>query len=80
MDTLISGFADDYRLRQLVNNDGNNDQLLDHPLATATGSFTNKLSKFTLATFDDEGKVKREEKQKRQTRYCHRVYTSKLSF
>lgn len=54
MDTLISGFADDYR-RQLINSDGN-DQL-DHPLVSPTGSsFTNKLSKFTLATFDDEGK------------------------
>lgn len=55
MDTLISGFAEDYRLRQLANSDANNDQS-DHPLAT--GSFTNKLSKFTLATFDDEGKAK----------------------
>lgn len=53
MDTLISGFAEDYRLRQLANSDANNDQS-DHPLAT--GSFTNKLSKFTLATFDDEGR------------------------
>lgn len=63
MDTLISGFADDHRLRQLTGSEGNNDQLLDHPLATTTGSFTNKLSKFTLATFDDEGKNKHEEKQ-----------------
>lgn len=56
MDTLISGFADDYRLRQLTGSDAN-DQLLDHPLAINVGSFTNKLSKFTLATFDDEGKI-----------------------
>ncbi|XP_067217318.1 FERM domain-containing protein 8 isoform X3 [Linepithema humile] len=55
MDTLISGFAEDYR-RQFINSDGNNDQL-DHPLVSPTGSsFTNKLSKFTLATFDDEGR------------------------
>lgn len=53
MDTLISGFAEDYR-RQFVNSDGSNDQL-DHPLVSPTGNFTNKLSKFTLATFDDEG-------------------------
>lgn len=52
MDTLISGFAEDYR-RQFINSDSNNDQL-DHPLVFP-GSFTNKLSKFTLATFDDEG-------------------------
>ncbi|XP_032674620.1 putative FERM domain-containing protein FRMD8P1 [Odontomachus brunneus] len=56
MDTLISGFADDHRLRQLAGSEGNNEQLLDHPLTMATGSFTNKLSKFTLATFDDEGR------------------------
>lgn len=52
MDTLISGFAEDYR-RQF-NSDSNNDHL-DHPLVFPGGSFTNKLSKFTLATFDDEG-------------------------
>jgi len=52
MDILISGFAEDYR-HQCVNNDTNNDQ--DHPLVSPSGSFTNKLSKFTLATFDDEG-------------------------
>lgn len=52
MDTLISGFAEDYR-RQFINSDSN-DQL-DHPLVFPSGSFTNKLSKFTLATFDDEG-------------------------
>jgi len=51
MDTLISGFAEDYR--QFINSDSNNDQL-DH-LVFPSGSFTNKLSKFTLATFDDEG-------------------------
>lgn len=67
MDTLISGFADDYRLHQLAGSEGNNDQLLDHPLATTTGSFTNKLSKFTLATFDDEGKDKHGETQERKT-------------
>lgn len=53
MDTLISGFAEDYR-RQFINSDSNNDQL-DHSLVFPSGSFTNKLSKFTLATFDDEG-------------------------
>lgn len=53
MDTLISGFAEDYR-RQFINSDSSNDQL-DHPLLFPSGSFTNKLSKFTLATFDDEG-------------------------
>lgn len=53
MDTLISGFAEDYR-HQFINSDGSNDQL-DHPLVSPTGNFTNKLSKFTLATFDDEG-------------------------
>jgi len=53
MDTLISGFAEDYR-RQFINSDSNNDQL-EHSLVFPSGSFTNKLSKFTLATFDDEG-------------------------
>lgn len=54
MDTLISGFAEDYR-RQFINSDSSNDQL-DHSLIFPSGSFTNKLSKFTLATFDDEGR------------------------
>lgn len=57
MDTLISGFADDYH-RQLANSDINNDRLSDNSVAFTTGSFTNKLSKFTLATFDDEGNKK----------------------
>lgn len=60
MDTLISGFAEDYR-RQFVN--GSNSDQLDHPLVSPTGSFTNKLSKFTLATFDDEGNDEDDDRQ-----------------
>ncbi|XP_020282386.1 putative FERM domain-containing protein FRMD8P1 isoform X2 [Pseudomyrmex gracilis] len=52
MDTLISGFAEDYR-RQFINSD---DQSAKDPLVSPSGNFTNKLSKFTLATFDDEGR------------------------
>lgn len=58
MDTLISGFAEDYR-RQFINSD---DQSAKDPLVSPSGSFTNKLSKFTLATFDDEGNETKSEK------------------
>lgn len=75
MDTLISGFAEEYQ-RQFVNSDGSNDQL-DHPLVSPSGSFTNKLSKFTLATFDDEGNKTKSEN--RESYLAHRsFYFSKL--
>lgn len=49
MDALISGFVEEYLHT-------NTDRLTDYAIGSNTGSFTNKLSKFTLATFDDEGK------------------------
>lgn len=75
MDTLISGFAEDYR-RQFINSDGSNDQL-DHPLVSPTGNFTNKLSKFTLATFDDEGNETQNWKLSRVFKLFY-IYFSKL--
>ncbi|XP_047369328.1 FERM domain-containing protein 8 isoform X3 [Vespa velutina] len=58
MDTLISGFAEENRNHSSHNDGTNSERQLDHSATTtySTGSFTNKLSKFTLATFDDEGR------------------------
>lgn len=56
MDTLISGFAEENRNHSSHNDGTNSERQLDHSASTSySGSFTNKLSKFTLATFDDEG-------------------------
>lgn len=52
MDTLISGFAEEHR-RHGTNGDIGN---TNRAVGSNIGSFTNKLSKFTLATFDDEGR------------------------
>ncbi|XP_024935971.1 FERM domain-containing protein 8 isoform X2 [Cephus cinctus] len=51
MDTLISGFAEESRRYDSADLN----RLAENSVITNTGSFTNKLSKFTLATFDDEG-------------------------
>ncbi|XP_078033986.1 FERM domain-containing protein 8 Bili isoform X1 [Augochlora pura] len=56
MDTLISGFAEEHRRHGANGDVAHVDRLTDHSIGTNTGSFTNKLSKFTLATFDDEGR------------------------
>ncbi|CAL7949594.1 unnamed protein product [Xylocopa violacea] len=56
MDTLISGFAEEHRRHGANGDVANTDRLTDHAIGSNTGSFTNKLSKFTLATFDDEGR------------------------
>ncbi|XP_076656639.1 FERM domain-containing protein 8 Bili [Halictus rubicundus] len=56
MDTLISGFAEEHRRHGANGDVANVDRLTDHSIGSNTGSFTNKLSKFTLATFDDEGR------------------------
>ncbi|XP_031831338.1 FERM domain-containing protein 8 Bili [Nomia melanderi] len=56
MDTLISGFAEEYRRHGANGDVANVERLTDHSIGSNTGSFTNKLSKFTLATFDDEGR------------------------
>ncbi|XP_014610462.1 PREDICTED: FERM domain-containing protein 8 [Polistes canadensis] len=56
MDTLISGFAEENRNHSSHNDGTNNERQSDHSTTTYTGTFTNKLSKFTLATFDDEGR------------------------
>lgn len=56
MDTLISGFAEEHRRHGTNVDIGNTDRLTDHAVGSNIGSFTNKLSKFTLATFDDEGR------------------------
>lgn len=57
MDTLISGFAEEHRRHGANGDVANTDRLIDHSIGSTTGSFTNKLSKFTLATFDDEGNI-----------------------
>lgn len=54
MDTLISVFAEDSRLTD-DSVDSANQNRTEGSVITNTGSFTNKLSKFTLATFDDQG-------------------------
>ncbi|XP_015182613.1 PREDICTED: putative FERM domain-containing protein FRMD8P1 isoform X2 [Polistes dominula] len=56
MDTLISGFAEENRNHSSHNDGTNNERQSDHSTTVYTGTFTNKLSKFTLATFDDEGR------------------------
>lgn len=53
MDTLISGFIEENR--KLESNGENLNRVQNGSLVPNVGSFTNKLSKFTLATFDDEG-------------------------
>ncbi|OXU19191.1 hypothetical protein TSAR_001959 [Trichomalopsis sarcophagae] len=56
MDTLISGFAEESRQSEAADENVNaNNRLQDNSMLSNVGSFTNKLSKFTLATFDDEG-------------------------
>ena len=54
MDTLISGFAEENQ--KMESNVENVNRLQNGSAVPNVGSFTNKLSKFTLATFDDEGK------------------------
>ncbi|KAG7200123.1 hypothetical protein KM043_000563 [Ampulex compressa] len=56
MDTLISGFAEQHRRRSSNGDVTNVERVTEHSVITNVGSFTNKLSKFTLATFDDEGR------------------------
>ena len=56
MDTLISNFAEESRQCEAADENVNaNNRLQDSSMLSNVGSFTNKLSKFTLATFDDEG-------------------------
>lgn len=56
MDTLISVFAEDSR--QIDDSiDITNQNRTEGSVISNANSFTNKLSKFTLATFDDQGKV-----------------------
>ncbi|XP_058807931.1 putative FERM domain-containing protein FRMD8P1 [Phymastichus coffea] len=56
MDTLISGFAENSRQSEAVNENTNcNYRTQDSFMLSNAGAFTNKLSKLTLATFDDEG-------------------------
>ena len=56
MDTLISGFAEESRQNEMVeDNVSDSNKLQDNTMLSNVASFTNKLSKFTLATFDDEG-------------------------
>lgn len=54
MDTLISGFAEESRLNDATA-EPTNPNRPENSVITNVGSFTNKLSKFTLATFDDQG-------------------------
>ncbi|XP_043462043.1 FERM domain-containing protein 8 [Leptopilina heterotoma] len=54
MDTLISGFIEENR--KMESNGENLNRVQNGFLVPNVGSFTNKLSKFTLATFDDEGR------------------------
>ena len=54
MDTLISGFAEESRINDVIA-EPTNPNRPDNSVITNVGSFTNKLSKFTLATFDDQG-------------------------
>lgn len=53
MDTLISIFAEESKNYDEVDDSSN--KLQDNSLLFNVGSFTNKLSKLTLATFDEEG-------------------------
>ncbi|XP_033216736.1 FERM domain-containing protein 8 isoform X2 [Belonocnema kinseyi] len=54
MDTLISGFAEESR--KMESNSENLNRVQNGSVVPNVGSFTNKLSKFALATFDDEGR------------------------
>lgn len=61
MDTLISGFVEESKQNEAADENLNaNNRLQDNSILSNIGSFTNKLSKFTLATFDDEGNLKNE--------------------
>lgn len=55
MDTLISGFAEESRNNDSNAEPTNQSNKTDNSVITNVGNFTNKLSKFTLATFDDQG-------------------------
>lgn len=55
MDTLISGFAEESRSNSHCDSIGPN-RSSEITITANANCFTNKLSKFTLATFDDEGK------------------------
>ncbi|XP_011503860.1 PREDICTED: FERM domain-containing protein 8 [Ceratosolen solmsi marchali] len=55
MDTLISGFAEGSKQSEINDENVNVDRLQNNSMLSNIGSFTNKLSKFTLATFDEEG-------------------------
>ncbi|XP_034941349.1 FERM domain-containing protein 8 [Chelonus insularis] len=55
MDTLISVFAEESRHTE-DNVDATNQNRTEGSVIMNTCSFTNKLSKFTLATFDDQGR------------------------
>ena len=55
MDTLISGFVGDSRLIETSTDATNANRTQDNTVISNVGNFTNKLSKFTLATFDEEG-------------------------
>ncbi|XP_012275656.2 FERM domain-containing protein 8 [Orussus abietinus] len=56
IDTLISGFAEESRNNEIGGDGSNCNRSVDNSVASNVGNFTNKLSKFTLATFDDEGR------------------------
>lgn len=58
MDTLISGFVEESRQNEAADENLNSNRLQENSMLSNIGSFTNKLSKFTFATFDDEGKQK----------------------
>ncbi|XP_014205850.1 FERM domain-containing protein 8 [Copidosoma floridanum] len=56
MDTLITGFVEESKQNEAADENVNaNNRLQDNSMLSNFGSFTNKLSKFTLATFDEEG-------------------------
>lgn len=59
MDTLISGFVEESRQNESADENLNSNRLQDNTMVSNIGSFTNKLSKFTFATFDDEGNKQR---------------------
>lgn len=62
MDALISGFVEENKQDEDTDDSLNaNNRLQDNAMITNFGSFTNKLSKFTLATFDEEGNNERNE-------------------
>lgn len=55
MDTLISGFVGESNLNGTSTDIANANRTQDNTVIPNVGHFTNKLSKFTLATFDEEG-------------------------